>query len=80
MQAVQADNETKRNFYSRKPPFLELNEFLPHENYPLYCNNPDGFIIRLRILTEKHVKKLCKNSASTVHIQLCTVMLCTVSP
>ncbi len=29
-------HETKRNFYSRKLPFLELNEFLPHETYPLY--------------------------------------------
>ncbi len=29
-------HETKRNFYSRKPPFLELNDFLPHETYPLY--------------------------------------------
>ncbi len=33
--AVQA---TRLNeiFYSRKPPFLELNDFLPHETYPVY--------------------------------------------
>ncbi len=32
-------NETKRTFYSRIPPFFELKEFLPHENYPLCCEN-----------------------------------------
>ena len=26
----------QQHFYSRKPLFLELNEFLPHETYPLY--------------------------------------------
>ena len=36
---MQAGNETKRNFYSRKPPFLELNEFFTPWNVPAirYC-------------------------------------------
>ncbi len=33
---MQAGNEIKQNYYSQKPPFLELNDFLPHENYSLY--------------------------------------------
>ena len=34
-------HETKRNFYSRIPPFLELNEFFTPRNLPAirYCNN-----------------------------------------
>ena len=31
---MQAGNETKRNFYSRKPPFLELTNFLPPRKFP----------------------------------------------
>ena len=53
---MQAGNETKRNFYSRKPPFLELNDFFTPQKLPairyttgnikaeLGKQSPDSFI------------------------------------
>ena len=69
---MQCSHETKRNFYSRKPPFFELNEFftprkLPairyHENknllfIPFITSNNTGGCNVYNVLAKKPVKLL----------------------